>query len=319
MDASFYFIGPVIGFIGMMSGGYWGIGCGWIVVPTMLILGCDPISAVGIGLLQMVPSTILTVARQAPQIGWRRNAPGFSLAIPIGAGAAITSLCGKSINAKLIVLLGDARFLQWLLIIVIAAIIIQTLGSRTGCYQDEMPPIGAGKSRLAFVMGLATGLVSSMLGVGGGLLIRPLLTSGFKVPEYYTSRIVRLLVLVTTVTGGATYLIARGHFDWQVFSISMLVAAGGVFGFPLGVKLHTVVYDHGYAQHIHKSFAVVAFAVLANTLLNLFGYAGPSRVLMLAIAAGLVLYLGLFTLHAQRNPKARKTGLKPECSGGSAG
>ena len=33
MDSSFYIIGPVIGFIGMMSGGYWGVGCGWIVVP----------------------------------------------------------------------------------------------------------------------------------------------------------------------------------------------------------------------------------------------------------------------------------------------
>lgn len=132
-------------------------------------------------------------------------------------------------------------------------------------------------------MGLVTGIVSSMLGVGGGLLIRPLLTSGFKVPEYYTSRIVRLLVLVTTVTGGATYLIARGGFDWHVFAISMLVALGGVFGFPLGAKLHTIVYDSGYAQHIHKSFAVVAIAVLANTLLNMYGHAELSRYLMLTM------------------------------------
>ena len=108
---SFYIIGPVIGFIGMMSGGYWGVGCGWIVVPTMLILGCDPIQAVGIGLLQMVPSTILTVSKQASQIGWTKGAPGFSLALPIGAGAAVTSLFGKTINAQLIAVIGDARWL----------------------------------------------------------------------------------------------------------------------------------------------------------------------------------------------------------------
>ena len=303
MDSSFYIIGPVIGFIGMMSGGYWGVGCGWIVVPTMLILGCDPIQAVGIGLLQMVPSTILTVSKQASQIGWTKGAPGFSLALPIGAGAAVTSLFGKTINAQLIAVIGDARWLQWMLIVIIAVIICQTLGSRTACYNDEMPLITAAESRIAFVMGLVTGIVSSMLGVGGGLLIRPLLTSGFKVPEYYTSRIVRLLVLVTTVTGGATYLIARGGFDWHVFAISMLVALGGVFGFPLGAKLHTIVYDSGYAQHIHKSFAVVAIAVLANTLLNMYGHAELSRYLMLTIAAGLVLYLTGFTLYAKKNPR----------------
>ncbi len=304
MDLSFYFIGPLIGFIGMMSGGYWGVGCGWIVVPTMLILGCDPMQAVGIGLLQMVPSTILTVSKQAPQIGWKKGAPGLSLALPIGIGAALTSLCGKSINAKLIALTGDARWLQWMLIAIITIIIFQTLASKTACYNDEMPPISPGKSRIAFVMGLVTGVLSSMLGIGGGLLIRPLLTSGFKVPEYYTSRIVRLLVLVTTVTGGLTYLIARSGFDWHMFAISMLVAVGGIFGFPLGAKLHTIIYDNGYAQHIHKSFAVVAIAVLANTVLNMYGHPEISRYLMLAIAVGLVLYLAAFTIYAKKKPRA---------------
>ena len=304
MDLSFYFIGPLIGFIGMMSGGYWGVGCGWIVVPTMLILGCDPMQAVGIGLLQMVPSTILTVSKQAPQIGWKKGAPGLSLALPIGIGAALTSLCGKSINAKLIALTGDARWLQWMLIAIITIIIFQTLASKTACYNDEMPPISAGKSRIAFVMGLVTGILSSMLGIGGGLLIRPLLTSGFRVPEYYTSRIVRLLVLVTTVTGGLTYLIARSGFEWHMFAISMLVAVGGIFGFPLGAKLHTIIYDNGYAQHIHKSFAVVAIAVLANTVLNMYGHPEISRYLMLAIAVGLVLYLAVFTVYAKKKPRA---------------
>lgn len=304
MDLSFYFIGPLIGFIGMMSGGYWGVGCGWIVVPTMLILGCDPMQAVGIGLLQMVPSTILTVSKQAPQIGWKKGAPGLSLALPIGIGAALTSLCGKSINAKLIALTGDARWLQWMLIAIITIIIFQTLASKTACYNDEMPPISPGKSRIAFVMGLVTGVLSSMLGIGGGLLIRPLLTSVFKVPEYYTSRIVRLLVLVTTVTGGLTYLIARSGFDWHMFAISMLVAVGGIFGFPLGAKLHTIIYDNGYAQHIHKSFAVVAIAVLANTVLNMYGHAEISRYLMLAIAVGLVLYLAAFTIYTKKKPRA---------------
>ena len=81
-------------------------------------------------------------------------------------------------------------------------------------------------------MGLVTGIVSSMLGVGGGLLIRPLLTSGFKVPEYYTSRIVRLLVLVTTVTGGVIVcstaidlLTGRSFRPRKVISATVALAA----------------------------------------------------------------------------------------------
>ena len=33
MSLELWIVGPLTGFIGMMSGGYWGVGCGWIVVP----------------------------------------------------------------------------------------------------------------------------------------------------------------------------------------------------------------------------------------------------------------------------------------------
>ena len=209
MDLLFYIAAPLVGFLGMMSGGYWGVGCGWIVVPTMLILGMGPLEAVGIGLLQMVPSTILTVAKQAPEIGWKRGEPGRTLVLPLAFGAMTTSLLGKMLNTKLIAAFGSTRPIQWMLIGFISFIVIQTLCSRTACYNDRMPEITRGKSRIAFGTGVATGIVSSMLGLGGGIFVRPLLTSGFRVPEYYTSRIVRLLVLVTTVTGGITYLFSR--------------------------------------------------------------------------------------------------------------
>ena len=139
-----------------------------------------------------------------------------------------------------------------------------------------------------------------MLGLGGGIFIRPLLTSGFKVPEYYTSRIVRLLVLVTSVMGGITYLLGQSGFQMRVFVISMLTAVGGIFGFPLGAKMHKIVYDAGYAQHIHKSFAVIAAAIPINTILHMYGFSVLSRYLMLAIAILLSIYLAVFTIYAKK-------------------
>ncbi len=305
METIFYIVAPLVGFLGMMAGGYWGVGCGWIVVPTMLILGMGPFEAVGIGLLQMVPSTILTVSRQAPEIGWKRGEPGLSLALPLGTGAMLTSLLGKTLNTHLIGFFGSARPLQWMLIVFITFIVIQTLMSRTACYGDQMPAITPGKSRIAFGTGVATGIVSSMLGLGGGIFVRPLLTSGFRVPEYYTSRIVRLIVLVTTVTGGVTYLFPAKGFDLRILGLSMMVAAGGIFGFPLGTVLHRIVYDAGYAQHIHKSFAVIAAAIPVNTLFSIFGWEVLSRWLMLAIALILACYLAVFSCYAKRHPRTR--------------
>ena len=62
-ETMFCIVAPIVGFPGMMAGGGdWSVGCGWIAVPTMLILGMRLFKTIGIGLLQMVPSRILTVS-----------------------------------------------------------------------------------------------------------------------------------------------------------------------------------------------------------------------------------------------------------------
>lgn len=301
MNEMIYIVAPLVGFIGMMSGGYWGVGCGWVVVPTMMIFGVDTLQAVGIGLLQTVPSTILTVKRQCPEIGWRKGGYGWSLVLPIGIGALMTSLIGKTINTRIIEWCGS-RPIQWFLIAFIGLVAIQTIFSCAANHDGEPPPISRRESGIAFGTGLATGLVSSMIGVGGGILIRPLLATVFKVPEYFSGRIVRLLVLVTTVTGGLTYLFRAGGIDYYVLGISMLVALGGIFGFPLGAKMHGIVCRAGYAQHIHKSFGIITISVPVNTILDMYGYGWLSRILMPATAIVLGIYLWWFTRYAAKHP-----------------
>ena len=78
---------------------------------------------------------------------------------------------------------------------------------------------------------------------------------------------------------------------------------GGIVGFPLGARLHRIVYDNGYAQHIHKSFAVVAVALLTSTLCSIFGLQAQSRVIMIGIAVLLMVYLGLFALYTKKHPR----------------
>ncbi len=302
MNPVLWVAGPLIGFIGMMSGGYWGVGCGWIVTPTMLMLGFSPLQAVGIGLLQMVIPTLPTVIRQFSEIGWGAHSVGRLLAIPLVLGAILTSLVGKPINTWLIGRFGSAP-LGIMLCIVIMIIAVQTLCSRTKSYGDALPDPSLKMAQIAFGTGLVTGLVSSLLGVGGGIITRPILTSGFKVPEYYTSRIVRLTLLLTTTVGGITYLIRSGKIEQEILLSALLVATGGFFGFPLGAKLHKIVYDAGYAQYIHKSFAVIALALLLNFGLNLVGFKEASRITMLGIGVALSCYLISFAIYAKAHPR----------------
>ena len=78
-----YFLMPLIGFIGMFSGGYWGVGCGWLIVPTMLIFGFTPNEAVGVGLLQMVPSILMTTVHDIKSLDWHKESVAVKLVIPL--------------------------------------------------------------------------------------------------------------------------------------------------------------------------------------------------------------------------------------------
>ena len=297
-----YIVAPLIGFVGMMSGGYWGVGCGWVIVPTMLIFGVDTLSAIGIGLLQMIPSTIMTTTKQIPQIGWKRGDFGWALAVPICGGALLTSLLGKNLNTAIIEWAGSSRPIQWFLVIFIGVIAIQTIFSRTPEYDAPVPVIKTKQSIIALVAGLFTGLISSMLGVGGGILVRPLLSSFFKLQEYFTSRIARFLVLITSIAGGTTYLLKSGAVDWHMLGLAGAIAAGGMFGFPIGSKIHHVVYENGYAQHIHKSFGIVTIVVPLSTILKMYGYTLVSQIVVLALAFVLGLYLVLFSGYTKKHP-----------------
>ena len=127
--------------------------------------------------------------------------------------------------------------------------------------------------------------------------------AGFKVPEYYTSRIVRLMVTLTTLSGGITYLFQSGAMAWQVLWGAVLVSLGGFAGFPLGTRMHTIAFNAGYAQHIHKSFAIPAGAMFLNTMLNVTGCREASRIAMVVIAFGVAAGLALFTRYAARHRK----------------
>ncbi len=303
INAAVLIAGPLVGLGGMFAGGYWGVGCGWLIVPVMLMIGTTPMEAVGIALLQMVPSTLPTVIRTANTIGWGKGSLGRNIVLPMGAGAFAASFAGQPINRVMYRLFG-ASALMVLFACVMIVIGIQTCMSRPAAeHSGEGQKFGTRATVNAVLAGFATGVFSSVLGVGGAVLMRPILSSGFKVNEKETSVAIRILLLVTTLTGGATYLFEDGGFQMRVLVLTVLISLGGMAGFPFGVKLHNQVYAMGYATHIHKSFAVISVIVVINTILKLCGLTVLNRWVMISFAVLLLVYLLGFGEYAKRHPK----------------
>ena len=278
-----YTVFPLIGFIGMFSGGYWGVGCGWLIVPTMLIFGFTPNEAVGVGLLQMVPSILMSVIKDIKSLEWKKTSVATRLVIPLGTGAFLLAFSGKIVNRFFYERFGSIALL------IIFCFFMMTLGltvlfGKTSEYETKVPIISIKQSISAFFMGNIVGVFSSVMGVGGAIFFRPILANIFKVPENITAKCIRILLLITTFTGGMYYTFTDGKADVTIITMSLLIAVGGMIGFPLGIRVHNKILANGYAKYVNKSFAIVTFIVLTNTILNIFGFVIFSRYLMISIA-----------------------------------
>ncbi len=80
------------------------------------------------------------------------------------------------------------------------------------------------------VLGLATGLLASTLGVGGGIVFVPSLVVFFGF-EQHIAQGTSLAVILPTAIVGAFLHSRRGRVDWRA---AMLIATGGIVGGLIG-------------------------------------------------------------------------------------
>jgi len=85
--------------------------------------------------------------------------------------------------------------------------------------------------------GVGTGVFGALLGLGGGILIVPLLTLGFGLP-FRDAVAVSLLAVITTSSASAAIYLARGAANLRLgMTLELLTALGALFGGLLAFAL----------------------------------------------------------------------------------
>lgn len=107
------------------------------------------------------------------------------------------------------------------------------------------------------VLGVATGLLSGLFGIGGGVVLVPLLTMLLHFPQRLAAGTSVAAILPAAVVGGIGYAV-QGNVDWIA---AAALAVGVVFGAQLGSLLLTRV-STGFLRWLFMGFlAVVAVSL----------------------------------------------------------
>jgi uncharacterized protein len=301
-----YYLAPLVGFTAMLAGGFWGLGGGWFVVPVLLTLGIDVTVAVGASLLQMLPSTFLTVLKQFKSIGWRKNSWGLNIALPICGMAFIGGFFGRPVGVFLYEYFGSRKPHQCIYLLLLGFILYKTFTHKPKVKSSDKDLIPESSPVKTGIIGFIVGVLSSLLGIGGGTITRPIMKSYLHVPEIFTGKIARLAVFTTALAGTTSYLLQIESFKLgdpgtDSLILGLLMASGGFIGFPLGAWLHSKVVHSGYDEKAAHSFSYVVILVILSLFFKIIGQIMISQIIILICGIFMLSFLPIFTAWSCKN------------------
>lgn len=306
-----YYLAPMIGFCAMLAGGFWGLGGGWFVVPVLLTLGISSPIAVGASLLQMLPSTFLTVLRQFKSIGWRKNSWGINVALPICGMAFIGGFFGRPLGAFLYDISNNSRKPhQCIYLLLLGFILYKTFTHKAKEKPSGENPVPDSRPVKTGIIGFLVGVLSSLLGIGGGTITRPIMKSYLHVPEVFTGKIARLAVFTTALAGTTSYLmqietLKLGDPGTDSLILGLLMASGGFIGFPLGAWLHGKVVKSGHDEKAAHCFSYVLILVILSLFFKIINQITISQIIILICGVFLISFLPLFTFWSHKHPDSK--------------
>ena len=303
-----YYLAPLVGFSAMLAGGFWGLGGGWFVVPALLTLGISNPVAVGASLLQMLPSTFLTVLKQFKSIGWGKNSWGLNIALPICGMAFIGGFFGRPVGAFMEVFFDSRKPHQCIYLILLGFILYKTFTHKPKVKSSDEDLVPQSSPVKTGIIGFLVGVLSSLLGIGGGTITRPIMKSYLHVPEVFTGKIARLAVFTTALAGTTSYLmqiktLQLGDPGTDSLILGLLMASGGFIGFPLGAWLHGKVVKSGHEEKAAHSFSYVVILVLLSLFFKIINQIGISQIIILICGVFLLSFLPMFTAWSCKHPE----------------
>lgn len=232
--------------VGVISG-FFGIGGGTVTVPILLYLGFGIKEAIGISVMQMVAGSIMAALIHQKKQTYVVNDIKY-----FGYGGIFGAIAGGFL-AKIL----DATVLEWLFLSLVAFTLARLAFSNPVPTRPEVI-----NRPLYSAIGGGIGIFSGMLGVGGSILMTPILVSFMGFPLKKASAVGLFFVIFTSLSAFMTFL-WLGMLNLQA---GLIMALGSLIGIFIGIWLLGKTKISHYKQ-ILVVFYIVIFLITAYKLI----------------------------------------------------
>lgn len=212
-------------------------------------LGYDPKLAVAMSLPVVGAASFLGALGH-----WRAKNVDLRIATMFGAVSMVGAYGGAWIGARMA---GRAQLLLLAFVMLAAAVAMFYRDTQASAHADSVPPRAHVHPVLIGSAALAVGVLTGMLGIGGGFLVVPALTQLVGVPMRRAIGTSLVVIVMSSAAGALGYL---GHVDMPWRFMSLFIAAAGC-GTVLGRRLGLLVSTRTLA----RTFAI--FLVLLGSFM----------------------------------------------------
>ncbi|MBD1379043.1 sulfite exporter TauE/SafE family protein [Metabacillus arenae] len=246
--------------IGVLSG-FFGVGGGFVLTPLLLLLHYDPISAITISLLYTIGTSLsgVFVHIQLKNIIWKD-------AFIMGLSGIVMTQAAHPFVLYIEKIDVDTWLIPLVYILLLAYFAYKMIREH---HRESFTNHLQVKSRILYVLfliviGMTGGFMSTMLGVGGGFIIVPLLISFLHYPANQAVGTSLFAVLFIVIIGFLTYIV-QSPIDLMT---GALLIAGGLIGAQAGAKS----LSYFRQAEVQKRLGLLYIVTLMSLLLKLMDY-----------------------------------------------
>lgn len=257
------FVMLIISFLSSVIGAVCGIGGGVIIKPVLDAFDILPV--VSISFLSSCTVLSMSMCTLIRNIVAKNIQIDFSVTPYLSAGAAAGGIIGKRIFELACRHLENTEKVGGYQAI---CILILTLGTLLyTIFKNRINEKKNNSKIFSVLIGLALGIASSFLGIGGGPFNLAVLYYFYSMKTKEAAQNSLFIILISQITSFVTTLITGSIPDISIITL-MLMAGGGIIGGLVGVKLNNKLSD----SNVHVLFIVLMIVIIGINCANIYRF-----------------------------------------------
>ncbi|MDF1876724.1 sulfite exporter TauE/SafE family protein [Sulfurimonas sp. SAG-AH-194-L11] len=235
-----------LSFIGILVGtlsGFFGIGGGTILVPLLLLLGYETKVAIGISVIQMAFSSIY-----GSYLNNKKGSLDISMVLFIGIGGFLGALFSGLLTAAF-----SARTLEFIFLSFAIFALLRLFFKTQEKEQKEVHKL------ILLLIGFVLGALSMTIGVGGSIILIPLLVGFLHVPLKKAVSAGLFFVIFSSVSG----LISHSIEENVDYESGIIIGLASLLGVYIGIHLKDTV-----SVKLQKNLLVLFYLIVVGYLVQ---------------------------------------------------